>query len=139
MNAVDTNILARFYVDDPADPEAARQRPIARRIMEKSNAIHVSLTVILELVWVLTGHYDFDPDECASVIEHLAGLPNVRLARESEVLEAVRLYRGKLDFADAMHVSLAGHCDRFLTFDDKRFARRAARLGAATLVEVPRI
>lgn len=50
MNAVDTNILARFYVDDPTDPEAARQRPIARRIMEKSTAVHVPVTVILELV-----------------------------------------------------------------------------------------
>lgn len=26
MIALDTNILARFYVDDPHDPEAARQR-----------------------------------------------------------------------------------------------------------------
>lgn len=139
MNAVDTNILVRFYVDDPTDPEAARQRPIARRIMEKSTAVHVPLTVIQELVWALSGHYDFDPDECAGVIEHLAGLPNVHLDRKTEVLEAVRLYRAKLDFADAMHVSLSGHCERFLTFDDKRFARRAAKLGAPTPVEVPRI
>jgi hypothetical protein len=29
MIALDTNILARFYVDDPHDPEAARQRPIS--------------------------------------------------------------------------------------------------------------
>ena len=36
MIALDTNILARFYVDDPADPEASRQRPIARRIVAES-------------------------------------------------------------------------------------------------------
>jgi hypothetical protein len=29
MIAIDTNILARFYVDDPKDPEASKQRPIA--------------------------------------------------------------------------------------------------------------
>lgn len=86
----------------------------------------------------MSGHYDFDPEDCASVVLHLAGLPNVHLDRETAVLEAVRLYRGRLDFADAMHVSLSGHCDRFLTFDDKRFARRAAKLVASTPVEVPR-
>ena len=36
MIALDTNILARFYVADPADPEAARQRPIARRLLTES-------------------------------------------------------------------------------------------------------
>jgi hypothetical protein len=29
MIAVDTNILARFYCDDPDDPEAVRQMPVA--------------------------------------------------------------------------------------------------------------
>ncbi len=29
MIALDTNILARFYVDDPSDPEAVKQRPLA--------------------------------------------------------------------------------------------------------------
>jgi hypothetical protein len=49
MIALDTNILARFYVDDPADPEAARQRPIARRLLSESPRAFVPLTVILEL------------------------------------------------------------------------------------------
>ncbi len=30
--ALDTNILARFYVDDPSDSEAQKQRPIAHRL-----------------------------------------------------------------------------------------------------------
>ncbi|MFZ1326004.1 MAG: hypothetical protein WAT67_08325 [Candidatus Contendobacter sp.] len=36
MIGLDTNILARFYVDDPNDPEAAKQRPVARRILVES-------------------------------------------------------------------------------------------------------
>lgn len=137
MNAVDTNILARFYVDDPGDPEARRQRPVARRILEESPSVHVPVTVVQELVWVLSGHYEFDAEACAKVIEHLAGLPNVHLGHKTEVLEAVRLHRGGLDFADAMHVCLSSHCEKFFTFDDKRFARRAARLDAPLVVEVP--
>lgn len=49
MIAVDTNVLARFYCDDPDDPEAARQRVRARRVMLESPAIFVPLTVVLEL------------------------------------------------------------------------------------------
>jgi len=41
--------LARFYVEDPNDPEAAKQRPIARRILTDSPHLFVPLTVVLEL------------------------------------------------------------------------------------------
>lgn len=53
MIAVDTNILARFYVDDTADPEAARQRPIAERLMREGTGVLVTVTVLLEFAWVL--------------------------------------------------------------------------------------
>ena len=59
MIGLDTNILARFYVDDPNDPEAAKQRPIARRIITESPQLFVPLTVILELEWVLRAFYHF--------------------------------------------------------------------------------
>jgi predicted nucleic-acid-binding protein len=59
MIGIDTNILARFYVDDPNDPEAVKQRPIARRILTESEQIFVPLTVILELEWVLRAFYCF--------------------------------------------------------------------------------
>ncbi len=57
MIAVDTNILARFYCDDPDDAEAKRQRPHARRVMIESSAVFVPLTVILEFEWVMRGFY----------------------------------------------------------------------------------
>ena len=33
MKAVDTNILARFFIDDPDDAEAALQKPLAIKTM----------------------------------------------------------------------------------------------------------
>ncbi|MGH8547616.1 MAG: type II toxin-antitoxin system VapC family toxin, partial [Methylococcales bacterium] len=75
MIGLDTNILARFYVDDPQDPEAAKQGPIARRIITESLALFVALTVILELEWVLRAFYGFGSGEFVRVIEHLLGLP----------------------------------------------------------------
>jgi predicted nucleic-acid-binding protein len=51
MIALDTNILARFYVVDQADPEAAKQRTIAHRLLTESPQVFVPLTVILTMAW----------------------------------------------------------------------------------------
>jgi predicted nucleic-acid-binding protein len=56
MRALDTNVLARFFVDDPDDAQAARQRPAA--IAALSQRSFVSVTVLLELEWVLRGFYE---------------------------------------------------------------------------------
>ncbi|HRL75361.1 MAG TPA: type II toxin-antitoxin system VapC family toxin [Candidatus Accumulibacter phosphatis] len=137
MIAVDTNILARYYVDDPADPEAARQRPIAESLMREGAGVLVTVTVVLEFAWVLRGFYGFEAEDSARAIEHLVGLPNVTVEDWSAILEAARLHRAGLDFADALHVSRAGQCERFYTFDDRKFARRAIKLGIVPAVQVP--
>ena len=62
MIAVDTNILARFYCEDPDDAEGRRQRPRARRVMIESSAVFVPLTVVLEFEWVMRGFYAVKTD-----------------------------------------------------------------------------
>jgi hypothetical protein len=42
-----------------------------------------------------------------------------------------------MDFADALHLAGSSHCETLYTFDDRRFARRARRLGTAPRVVVP--
>ena len=139
MIAVDTNILARFYVDDPGDPEAIKQRPIARRIIEKSPQVFVPLTVVLELESVLRAFYEFSSEEFVAVVRHLLGLPNVTVEEWPRVLDALAWYNEGIDFADALHLLASGHCDEFLSFDDRRFARRAQRLGLKPAVVVPKV
>ena len=137
MIAVDTNLVARFYVDDPSDPEAARQRPIARKVFESSAAIFVPLTVVLELEWVLRAFYGFAATDFARVIQHLAGLPHVTIEARAIVLAALDHHVRSLDFADALHLRASSSCEELLTFDDRRFARRARRLRLAPAVRVP--
>jgi predicted nucleic-acid-binding protein len=137
MIAVDTNILARFYCDDPDDPEAARQRPRARRLMVDSPAIFVPLTVILELEWVMRGLYEVPSDTFCATLEHLLGMPHVTVERWEHVKDAVDLHRQGLDFADALHWVSSAACSRLLTFDDRGFVRRAKRLGRAPIVALP--
>ncbi len=137
MIALDTNILARFYVDDPADPEAAKQRPIAHRLLTESPQVFVPLTVILELEWVLRAFYGFAAEDFVRVVKHLLGLSNVNVEEWSRISDALAWHAEGLDFADALHLLASRHCTEFNSFDDRRFARRAKRLGLMPPVNVP--
>lgn len=137
MIGIDTNILARFYVDDPGDPQASQQRPIARRLLAESPQIFVPLSVILELEWVLRAFYGFAPADFVRVIQHLLGLSQVVVEEWPRVADALALQVEGLDFADALHLQACKHCDEFASFDDRRFARRAQRLGTQPPVSVP--
>ena len=129
MIAVDTNVLARFYCDDPSDPEAARQRPVARRLLLGSDAVYVPLTVVLELEWVMRGFYEVPASAFCDAVEHLLGMPQVTVQEWEAVKDAIGLHRQGLDFADALHWSSSAACARLASFDDRRFVRRARRLG----------
>ena len=107
MIALDTNVIARFYVDDPSDPQALVQRPAARKIFEEAGALFVPVTVVLELEWVLRAFYGFSKAQFAKVVRHLAGLPHVTLDSAPIVLAALQDHSDGLDFADALHLARA--------------------------------
>jgi predicted nucleic-acid-binding protein len=138
MIAVDTNILARFYCDDPDDPEAARQRVVAKRVMIESDSIFVPLTVVLELEWVMRGFYEAEPASFCEAIGHLLGMQHITVEHWEAVKDAVDLHRRGLDFADALHWTSSKACSRFMSFDDRRFVRRARRLKLAPEVMLPK-
>lgn len=137
MIAVDTNVLARFYCDDPQDPEARLQRPRARRVLLDSPAVFVPLTVVLEFEWVMRGFYEATPQAWCRVVEHLIGMPHVTVERWEDVKDALDLHRQGLDFADALHWACSRHCSAFVSFDDKRLVRRARRLALTPPAELP--
>ena len=132
MIAIDTNILVRYYAQDDRD-----QAAVAERILREEPAVYVSLTVIVELYFVLQILYDFTAERVCRGLLHLAGLPNVTLDAYDRVQAALYMSRAGLEFPDALHLAASAHCSRLLTFDDRRFARRAARLGLKPPVSVP--
>lgn len=135
MIAVDTNVLARFYVDDLGDPEARKQRPAARDAMS-GPSIFVPVTVLLELEWVTRAFYDFASTDFAGVVNHLLGLPSVVVESRATVMAAIDAHVAGLDFADALHLCASANCASLVTFDDRGFVRRSRRLGLQPPVEV---
>jgi predicted nucleic-acid-binding protein len=134
---LDTNVLARYYVEDQSDAPAQRQRLAAQALVEGGQPLAVAKTVLLELEWVLRGYYALPPTDVVRVLRHLLGLAHVRIEDRSALETAVALVERGLDFADALHHASYRDCDAMASFDDKRFARRAVKLGLAPRVVIP--
>lgn len=136
MNALDTNVLARFFINDADDPEAAKQRPAAIKAL--TGAVFVPVSVILEFEWVMRGFYELSRKDIQRVFESLCGLENVQVEDRGIVLAALNAYQQGLDFADALHLTRSDFCERFLSFDQK-LKKRANSAGLSPEVEIPKV
>jgi predicted nucleic-acid-binding protein len=100
--------------------------------------VFVPLSVMLELEWVMRGLYELEPPAFCDAMQHLLGLPNVTVERWEIVKDAIDLHRQGFDFANALHWRASSACERFMTFDDRRFARRARAVALKPAVALPR-
>ena len=126
MKALDTNVLARFFIDDEYDAQAAKQRPAA--VAALSGRAFVPHTVLLEFEWVMRGFYGLPRADIHRVLVALAGLENVTLENRDAVLTALAAHHKGLDFADALHLAHSARASEFATYD-RALATKAGRLG----------
>jgi predicted nucleic-acid-binding protein len=133
MRALDTTVLARFFVDDVDDAQAARQRPAA--IAALAERSFVSVTVLLELEWVMRGFYGLPARDVSRVLRALASIEHITLEDRDAVLMAVDAFDKGLNFADALHLARSARASGFSTFD-QRLAKRAKALALMPPVEM---
>ena len=131
MRAVDTNILARFYLRD----DVAQGR-VAAGVLSAGD-VFVPKTVILELEWVLRYVADQPEDKVIDCLAHLIALPGITVEDRDEIEAALGYCRNGIDFADALHLAASNACTELLTFDDRGYARLAGRLRLKPPVRVP--
>ena len=135
MKALDTNVLARFFIEDADDPQAARQRPAA--VAALSERAFVSVTVLLEFEWVMRGFYALPRRNIVRVLRALVGIEHITLDDRSAVLQALDGFEAGLEFADALHIARSTRAASFATFD-QRLAKRAKGLAVVPAVELLR-
>jgi predicted nucleic-acid-binding protein len=133
VRALDTNVLARFFVDDAGGAQAARQRPAA--IAALAQRSYVSVTALLELEWVMRGFYELPARDVSRVLRALASIEHITLEDRDAVLVAVDAVDKGLDFADALHLARSTRVSGFAAFD-QRLARRAKALALTPPVEL---
>ncbi len=133
MRALDTNVLARFFIDDADDAQAAKQRPSA--VAALSERAFVAVTVLMELEWVMRGFYGLPPTDISRVLRALSSIEHITLEDRSTVLMALDAFDQGLDFADALHMARSSRASGFATFD-RRLAKRAKDLALSPPVEL---
>lgn len=130
MISVDTNLLARFLLKD--DPAQFRR---ALAVLEADEDVLITITVLLELAWVLKSR-ETTREEILASLRGILALPHVRQQHAEAVRIALGWVDAGMDVADALHLALSGNATKFLTFDTT-LARRAARLGARPPASAP--
>lgn len=131
MRGVDTNVLARYYLRD----DAAQAR-IADTILSAGD-VFVPKTVVLELEWVLRAVAEQPAKKVIDCLAHLIALPGITVEDHDQIELALGHCRKGIDFADALHHAASHACREVLTFDDRNYARRAAKLGLRPPVRLP--
>lgn len=138
MIGLDTNVLARYYIDDHTDAEAERQRPLAQRLIDSGQPLAVCKTVILELEWLMRNTYHLERAAILATLHHMVRLAHLTIEDRPAVTKAVTNYTLGISFADALHHASYSHCGGMASFDDRKFARRIAALGLQPPVAVLR-
>lgn len=119
MIALDTNILARYFIAD--DPEqSAQATAVIERTIERDEQLFVPQLVLCELVWVLSHTYRLNRDEVVSILHQLRRGAQVVIEGADEVRRAIDAYAAQRgDFADYLLAerSFANGCSTVATFD----------------------
>jgi len=121
MQAVDTNLLLRLFVNDDA-AQAKKVRALFDRHADEDGALWVADIVLVELVWALDRVYGRPRVQIAAALQALAGNATVKLEAVTVLREAAALYsQGPADFADCLLAAKARQagCDSLRTFDKK--------------------
>ncbi len=131
MAALDTNVLVRFLVEDDVAQLALAKRLI-RRCIREGQTLYVSVSVSLELEWVLRSNFGFAKDEVVLALAHLLSASELSFDSEGALELALLLYKeNSADYSDCVHVALAAQAGEqpMWTFD-----RAAAKLDGAKLL-----
>lgn len=135
MNTLDTNILVRFFVKKSEyEPHELRQREIAKQLILQPSFIPI--TIILELVWVLSAVYHLSKAEIVTSLQFLLNLPHFTIENADSIAQACEYYLQGMDFADALHLLKSAQSDNFYTFDQK-FVKKSQALNTPVQAVVP--
>jgi predicted nucleic-acid-binding protein len=118
MIGVDTNVIARLFLDDDPKQQESARRFFARRTA--TDPAFISAVVLAEFVWLLTLRYGYARDAVHTALSAIFVSANVAVEREDLVKSAVATARDRnADVADAIIGAIAAQhdCASTVTFD----------------------
>ena len=130
MQAIDTNLLVRLFVNDDA-AQAQKVRVLFDRHADDASALWVADIVLVELVWALDRVYSRPRAQIVIALQALASHATVQLESAAALPEATALYaQGPADFADCLLAVKAVKvgCEILRSFDKKMRALPGVKL-----------
>lgn len=128
MIGLDTNILARYYVETTDnDIKTKKQRELSKYIIENSPNLFVCNTVIIEFEWILRAVCKYDLQTIIMIYNHLLTLPNIQFENKVMIQKAIIFAKSGIEFTDAFHLASYQNCNLVYSFDDKGFAKKVAK------------
>jgi predicted nucleic-acid-binding protein len=131
MIGLDTNVLARLFVDDDLAQVELARRFVATRCSAQ-NPGYVDRVALCEMVWVLTSVHKYDRSAIVEVVQELLASSDIVLEDAETVRVSLDTFATRgVDFADALigDVNRVRGCTATATFD-----RKAAKLDGFTLL-----
>ena len=119
MIALDTNVLARFLVEDDQQ-QTRRAKKLIQSYASKDMPCFVPDVVLCELVWVLRSSYKISRKRVSEVLAELLRARHLIFESIDRAGRALRAYAaGHGDFADYLirEQSLHAGCEGIATFD----------------------
>jgi len=120
MIGLDTNVVVRYLTHDDSAQAAAVTKLFAS--LSADDPGFLSLTVIVETVWVLRGSYGLKKGEIADVLEMLLRSKEIIVERADLVVQALRKFRAaRADFSDCLieRCGSEAGCEYTVTFDKR--------------------
>ncbi len=120
MDAVDTNVLVRYFLQD--DPEKG---PAAARLMDGTRELGISLVALAETAFVLSRNYRVPREQVVDRLVELLRKRNIDVLGIDKALVASALLlcrpSGRINYADALiNADAQAHAvDRLYTFDER--------------------
>ncbi len=120
MEAVDTNVLVRYFLQD--DPEKG---PAAARLVDGAPELGISLVALAETAFVLSGNYGVPREQVVDRLVELLRKRNIGVLGVDKALVASALLlcrpSGRINYADALiNADARAHAvDRLYTFDER--------------------
>lgn len=112
MKAVDTNVVARFIMqDDPVQSQQAAECV--------AQGVFVSESVLMETEWVLRSVTLWERMRINDALSTFLAVEAVAVARPADLAWALDRHRDGADWADMLHLIAARGHDAFVSFDRK--------------------
>jgi predicted nucleic-acid-binding protein len=119
MIGLDTNILARYLLDDDRTQSAQARRAIFSRL-DRGESLMICAATLLELEWVLKSRPDLKKPDVVAMLRSLTEVRELVIDDDDCVIEALHSYENaNADFAECLfHATYRRRgCDCMLTFD----------------------